>query len=249
MAIANKPLSRLSNGGIPKMTAEHQTEESSENQLKSIKVLDKVLLAFGGKKGRDVKFIAKDLSKTEHYTMVMRILNPDTLEVDFHATREGAVKEYEPIAKIQMDIKQWKQLKEEQFAELLKKSVHRIDVEKPDKELAEAAFVIVPNPLKGEKIRRRLELNADSLKALATGYESMTFAAFLASGTSVAVVVRERQRSMVFAFRSGTEMYLLNLDRLMNGLSKLLGFDKLEEVISEALEGYEERKRQARVGS
>lgn len=45
-------------------------------QLRS-KALDKTLMALGGKRGRNVKFEIKDLSKTERYTMVMRIDGPN----------------------------------------------------------------------------------------------------------------------------------------------------------------------------
>lgn len=147
------------------------------------------------------------------------------------------------LGKAQVDIKQWQQLKDEQFAEILKRSVEKVDLSNPDKSFTEAVYVIVPNPLKGEQLPRRAELTEDSLKGLALNQGQMSYNQLMASGKGAALILREGKRSMEFVFRSGSEMYLLNVDRMMNGLTKLLGFDKIERALGDALKEREARQK------
>jgi hypothetical protein len=212
--------------------------------LKSVKILDKALMAFGGNQGKDVKFVIKDLSKDEHHTIVLRVRDPRTLEIDIHLTHEGSKPVHEPIVKVELDMGQWEKITEERAKKVLEWAVENVDVESPGPSIAEGEYLPVRSMFQSGRSARRLEITRDSVKS-GFGGEIMTFNQFLASKESAAVVFRERKRALEAVFRSSAGMYLINYDRLMNGMLKLLGFDKVEKAIDDALKAYKERTDQA----
>lgn len=214
----------------------------SFGQLKSVKILDKALMAFGGKKGRDVKFVIKDLSKPEHYTMVMRVKDPKTLEIDLHLTHEGTARTYEPIVRVELDMSQWEQITEERAKKVIESAMEKVDLNNPDKSIALAEYLPVRSIFRPAPSSRRLEITKDSAES-GFGDRTLSFNQFLAGKDSVGVIWREHKRAVEMVVRLGTEMYLINIDRLMNGMLKLLGFDTVEKAIDDALKAYKERTR------
>ncbi|MDG6911106.1 MAG: hypothetical protein JRN18_02000 [Nitrososphaerota archaeon] len=204
-------------------------------QVKSVKVVDMVLVAFGGRPGRDVKLVLKALSKREHYTLVMRVLDPKTLEVDIHLTHEGSTPAHEPIAKVQLDMREWEKITENQVRRVYERAIQKLDLDSPDASFAEAEYLPVRSIFQHGPSKRRIEITKESAEA-SFDKEIMTLNQFLASREATAVVFRERKRALELAARNGAEAYVINLDRLIGGMMKLMGFDRVVKVISEALE-------------
>lgn len=75
------------------------TEENEKRSIEKIKLLDTLLLAFGGGQD-DVKIIIKALEEDKHFTMKIT----KDLVFDVHETKEGANKEYTPITKEKFEL-------------------------------------------------------------------------------------------------------------------------------------------------
>jgi hypothetical protein len=221
-----------------------EPEEGTFGRLKSIKILDKALMAFGGRRGRDVKFVLKDLSKPEHHTMVMRVKDARTLEFDLHLTHEGSHPVHEPIVKVELDMRQWEKITEEQAKKIVERAIEKVDVDNPDPSIAGGEYLPIHKIFQGSPSARRLEITRDNVRA-GFGNETMTLNQFMASKESAAVVFREHKRALEVVFRSDAGMYLVNYDRMMNGMLKLLGFDKVEKAIEDALKAHNEMTQQA----
>jgi hypothetical protein len=204
--------------------------------------MDKALVAFGGKPGRDIKFILKDLTKEEHYTMTMFVRDRRFLVFDFHLTREGHTKAYEPIVRLEYDTKQWESITEDQVEAILNKSMKVIDLEEPGPSLAKARFLSMSGPLiEGFRKGGRMEIN-DPEGVLKFGDIGVGINAFVASKENTAVLVRDGKSELEFVFRVGNDIVIFDMDAFMNGVLKLLGLDGIEKAFAQALK---ERKGKA----
>lgn len=150
------------------------------HQAKSVKILDKALMAFGGTPGRDIKFVLKVLSKPEHYTLVMRVLNPKILEVDIHLTHEGSEPTHEPIAKVQLDMREWGKITEAQVRKVYERAVQKLDLDGPEASFVEAECLPVRSIFSPGPSGKRLEITKESAET-SFGSEMMTLNRSLAS--------------------------------------------------------------------
>lgn len=70
---------------------------------KRIRILDEMVVAFGGRPGVDTKVMFKPLRENYHITMKMTHgpdwLSPGVIPIDVHKTYEGLKKEYEPLGR------------------------------------------------------------------------------------------------------------------------------------------------------